>query len=177
MNKTALYIVGAATTLAVLTSLTINIQQAPIPANLTLPQGFSAIIVADSLGPVRHLAVTDNGNIYVKENSIRNRKGLYYLADKNKDGFFETKTGFGDYPGTGIKIKDGYLYSSSNSAIYRYKLNAKNEVIDTEKPETLVKGLLIKGLIMLKLSHLIIITTCMWLLDLIQMLVVRREPL
>ncbi|MEO8884876.1 MAG: PQQ-dependent sugar dehydrogenase, partial [Mucilaginibacter sp.] len=144
MNKITLYIVGAVTALTGLTSLTINQQQGSVPANLTLPQGFSAVIVADSLGPVRHLAVTANGNIYVKENSIRNRKGLYYLTDQNHDGYFETKTGFGDYPGTGIKIKNGYLYSSSNSAIYRYKLNAKNEVIDTENPELLVKGLVDK---------------------------------
>ncbi|GAB2970799.1 hypothetical protein GCM10027049_00310 [Mucilaginibacter puniceus] len=144
MNKTALYIAGAITTLAALTSLTINQKQNPLPANLSLPQGFSATIVADSLGPVRHLEVTANGNIYIKENSIRSRKGLYYLTDTNNDGFFETKAGFGDYPGTGIKIKNGYLYSSSNSAIYRYKLNAKNEVIDTEKPELLVKGLVDK---------------------------------
>lgn len=144
MNKTTLYIAGAIIAMVALTSLTISQKQSPLPANLVLPQGFSASIVADSLGPVRHLAVTANGNIYVKENSIRNRKGLYYLTDANKDGFFETKTGFGDYPGTGIKIKNGYLYSSSNSAIYRYKLNAKNEVVDMEKPETLVKGLVDK---------------------------------
>ncbi len=144
MNKTLLYITIALTTVTALTSLTINQQQGTLPANLKLPQGFSAAIVADSLGPIRHLAVTSNGNIYVKENSIRNRKGLYYLTDANHDGFFETKTGFGDYPGTGIKIKGGYLYSSSNSAIYRYKLNQKNEVIDTEKPELLVKGLVDK---------------------------------
>jgi glucose/arabinose dehydrogenase len=144
MNKITLYIAGAITALAGLTSLTIYQQQDPLPASLTLPKGFSAVIVADTLGPIRHLAVTANGNIYVKENSIRNRKGMYYLTDQNHDGYFETKTGFADYPGTGIKIKNGYLYSSSNSAIYRYKLNAKNEVIDTQNPELLVKGLVDK---------------------------------
>ena len=131
---------SAVTAIVSLTGLTGN-QPIPPATNIKLPQGFSAAIVADSLGPLRHLAVTANGNIYVKENNIRNRKGLYYLTDANKDGYFETKTGFGDYPGTGIKIKNGYLYSSSNSAIYRYKLNAKNEVIDTEHPEMLVTGL------------------------------------
>lgn len=147
MNKLTLYFAGAVTALTVLTGLTINklSYKTPPQANLKLPQGFSAVIVADSLGPVRHLAVTGNGNIYVKENSIRNRKGLYYLTDRDNDGFFETKTGFGDYPGTGIRIKNGYLYSSSNSAIYRYKLNAKGEVIDADNPEMLVKGLADKG--------------------------------
>ncbi len=144
MNKIALYVTGAAIALAGLTSLTINHVQDPLPANLKLPQGFSATIVADSLGPVRHLVVTANGNVYVKENNVRNRKGIYYLTDQNHDGYFETKTGFADYPGTGIKIKNGYLYSSSNSGVYRYKLNAKNEVIDANNPELLVKGLIDK---------------------------------
>jgi glucose/arabinose dehydrogenase len=44
--------------------------------------------------------------------------------------------------GTGIYIKNGYLYTSSNEDVYRYKLNDKNEVIDPAKPETVVKGLL-----------------------------------
>lgn len=143
MNRIALYMAGTVTAIVSLTGLTIN-RPMPPATTIKLPQGFSAAIVADSLGPLRHLAVTANGNIYVKENNVRNRKGLYYLTDANNDGYFETKTGFGDYPGTGIRIKNGYLYSSSNSAIYRYKLNAKNEVIDTEHPELLVTGLVDK---------------------------------
>src|SRR3954470_24981191 len=107
MKKITLYIAGAIIAFAGLTSLTIYQQQDPAPANLTLPKGFSAVIVADTLGPIRHLVVTANGNIYVKENSIRNRKDMYYLTDQNHDGYFETKTGFADFPGTGIKIKRG----------------------------------------------------------------------
>ena len=45
---------------------------------------------------------------------------------------------FGDYPGTGIVIKNDYLYASSNSGIYRYKLNDKQEVINPEQPEQIV---------------------------------------
>ncbi|MDB5000175.1 MAG: Glucose/arabinose dehydrogenase, beta-propeller fold, partial [Mucilaginibacter sp.] len=52
------------------------------------------------------------------------------------------KASFGDYGGTGIAIKDGYLYASSNKDIYRYKLNAANEVISPDQPETIVTGLL-----------------------------------
>src|SRR5690625_5196316 len=33
---------------------------------LLLPEGFDALIVADSTGRARHLAVNDNGDIYVK---------------------------------------------------------------------------------------------------------------
>ena len=37
--------------------------------------------------------------------------------------------------GTGIVIKNGYLYASSDDDVYRYKLNAANEVADADHPE------------------------------------------
>ncbi|MBS1523370.1 MAG: PQQ-dependent sugar dehydrogenase [Bacteroidetes bacterium] len=116
----------------------------PAKADLKLPEGFSATIIADSLGAVRHLAVNNQGDIYVKLNALKNGKGIIFLADTNHDGVMEQKSAFADYPGTGIRIKNGYLYSSSNSGVYRYKLNDKEEVADTSKAELLVKGLVDK---------------------------------
>jgi len=113
----------------------------PAKADLQLPSGFSATIVADSLGPVRHLAVNNQGNIYVKLNAMKNGKGVIFLTDTNHDGVMEQKSAFAGYPGTGIRIKNGYLYSSSNSEVYRYKLNDKEEVADTSKADLIVKGL------------------------------------
>ena len=113
----------------------------PVKADLQLPSGFSATIVADSLGPVRHLAVNNQGNIYVKLNALKNGKGIIFLTDTNHDGVMEQKSAFAGYPGTGIRIKNGYLYSSSNSEVYRYKLNDKEEVADTSKADLIVKGL------------------------------------
>ncbi len=110
-------------------------------ADLKLPPGFSATIIADSLGPVRHLVVTNRGDIYVKLNSLKKGKGIYFLSDANHDGRMDKKMSFGDYPGTGIKIKDNYLYSASNSGVFRYKLNDKGEVIASDKPEIIVQGL------------------------------------
>jgi len=110
-------------------------------ANLTLPSGFSATIIADSLGQLRHLAVTNHGDIYVKLNSLKDGKGIYFLSDTNHDGRIDKKMGFGDYPGTGIKIKNNNLYSSSNSGVFRYKLNDKEEVVAIDKPEIIVQGL------------------------------------
>lgn len=115
--------------------------KAPAKADLKLPEGFSATIIADSLGPVRHLAVNNQGNIYVKLNALKEGKGVIFLTDTNHDGVMEQKSAFTGYPGTGIRIKNGYLYSSSNSAVYRYKLNDKEEVADTSKAELIVKGL------------------------------------
>ena len=108
---------------------------------LILPAGFSAFIVADSLGTLRHLAVNKLGNIYVKLGSLKEGKGIYFLSDTNHDGYMDKKIGFSDYPGTGILIKNNTLYASSNSAVFKYALNEKGQVIDTAKPVTLVKGL------------------------------------
>ncbi|MDB4921452.1 PQQ-dependent sugar dehydrogenase [Mucilaginibacter sp.] len=113
-------------------------------ANLKLPPGFSAAIVADSLGALRHLAVTKQGDIYVKLNTLKDGKGIYFLTDTNHDGIIDKRIGFADYPGTGILIKNDELYASSNSGVFKYKLNDKGMVTDTGKPETIVKGLVEK---------------------------------
>jgi glucose/arabinose dehydrogenase len=113
---------------------------APAP-DIKLPAGFSATIIAQDLGAARHIAITKTGDIYVKLSKLKDGKGIYRLRDTNKDGVIDEQTGFGDYPGTGILIKNGYLYTSSNSAIYRYKLNDNQEVINPDQPETLVTGL------------------------------------
>jgi glucose/arabinose dehydrogenase len=110
-------------------------------ANLKLPPGFSATIVADSLGPLRHLAVNNHGDIYVKLNSLQGGKGIYFLSDTNHDGRVDRKMGFGNYPGTGIIIKNNDLYASSNTGVFKYKLDDKGKVIDTGKPEIVVQGL------------------------------------
>lgn len=116
----------------------------PYKANLKLPSGFSATIIADSLGRVRHLEVSNQGDIYVKLNALEDGKGIYFLSDVNHDGVIDKKTTFGDYSGTGIKIKNQYLYSTSNTGVFRYKLNDKGEVIDPDKPEIIVQGLVDK---------------------------------
>src|SRR4030095_3372023 len=108
---------------------------------LKLPQGFVAVEVTPGIGRARHLVVNANGDIYVKMSDANGNKGIMVLKDKNGDGIADETTGFGDYGGTGIAIKNGYLYASSNSEIFRYKLNENNEVIDAGKPEKIVTGL------------------------------------
>lgn len=111
-------------------------------AGLKLPAGFGALKVADSLGGARHIAVTNNGSIYIKLNRARNNNGVLYLQDTNGDGKIDKKTSFGNYGGTGIYIKGDYLYATSNESIYRYKLDAQQQVLDPEHPETVVTGLI-----------------------------------
>ncbi|MEO8415498.1 MAG: PQQ-dependent sugar dehydrogenase [Ginsengibacter sp.] len=111
---------------------------------LKLQAGFSATIVADTLGPVRHLVVNSNGDIFIKLKSLKNGKGIYFLGDTDKDGSVDSISGFADYPGTGIAIKNGYLYSASDSGVCRYKLNEKEEVLSPDAPEIIVRGLVDK---------------------------------
>ncbi|WP_295769139.1 PQQ-dependent sugar dehydrogenase [uncultured Mucilaginibacter sp.] len=111
-------------------------------AGLKLPEGFGALKAADSTGKARHIAVTANGGIYIKLNRLKGGKGIVYMQDANADGKFEAVKSFGNYGGTGICIKGEYLYASSDSEVYRYKLNDKQEVINTEAPEKIVTGLI-----------------------------------
>jgi len=112
---------------------------------LTLPPGFAATIIADSLGALRHLAVNKNGDVYVKLSVPKDGKGIYFLQDTDGDGKMDKSTGFGNYPGTGIRIHGNELYASSNSGVYKYQLNDKGEVADTGHAEMLVQGLVDRG--------------------------------
>jgi len=110
-------------------------------AGLTLPNGFGAIVMIDSVGRNRHIAVNPNGDIYIKLERLRNGKGIVVLRE-DANGKAKELTGFGNYGGTGIAFKNGYLYASSDNDVYRYKLNDRNEVIDGEKPERIITGLI-----------------------------------
>ena len=109
-----------------------------------MPGGFKAEIIAENTGRPRHIVVTQEGDIYVKLFRKIDNKGILMLQDKDGDGKYETKTSFGDYQGTGLYLKDGYLYASSDEEVFRYKLDANEHVINPEAPEKLVTGLVSK---------------------------------
>jgi len=110
-------------------------------SGLKLPSGFSATKFAEGLGEARHLAVTPEGDVYIKLSALKSGNGIYYLHDGNGDGKADVKTGFGDFTGTGMGVKNGYLYASSDTKVFRYKLDAKGKVIDPAKPELIITGL------------------------------------
>ena len=111
----------------------------PAVGDLILPKGFKASTVVESLGSNRHLVVNSNGDIYVRLSKLKDGKGIFVL--RNKNGKYETINSFGNYTGTGIAIKNGYLYASSNNEVFRYKFNASNEIDNTANPEKIVTGL------------------------------------
>ena len=111
-------------------------------AGLHLPKGFGALLIADSLGPVRHIAVTSDYSVYAKMMWPGDRGGILFLTDTNKDGKIDKTVGFSDYGGTEVRLHNGYLYASSNTDIYRYKLDQNERVIDPESSEIIVQGLI-----------------------------------
>jgi len=119
-----------------------NIKADADNAGLTLPKGFGALKVTEGYGRARHIAVTPEGEIYIKLSKLNNGKGIYLLKDTNGDGKVDEGTGFGNYIGTGIAVKNGYLYASSDEEVFRYKLNDKHEVIHPDNPEKIVTGLI-----------------------------------
>lgn len=110
--------------------------------DLVLPAGFQAVVVADKMGQARHISVAPNGGLYVKLSKMKDGKGNYLLLDTDGDGAADQKKGFGNFTGTGIVVKNGYLYASSDNDVYRYKLDDKFEVIDPENPEKIITGLI-----------------------------------
>ena len=108
---------------------------------LELATGFRGISVIRETGGARHIAINSNGDIFVKLSELKNGNGILMLKDPDNDGRTDSQVGFGNYTGTGIAIKDGFLYASSDDAIYRYKFNSNNEIENAASPETIVSGL------------------------------------
>jgi glucose/arabinose dehydrogenase len=108
---------------------------------LTLPEGFNATIFADGLGSGRHIAVKENGDIYLGLRTMNKDGGIVALRDKNKDGKADITEYFGNTIGTGIGISDGYLYYSTFMEVFRVPLPG-NELVPTGKPELIAGGFL-----------------------------------
>ena len=109
---------------------------------LIVANGFKTTVVVDSLGPARHLAVNDNGDIYVKLSIEEGREGNVALRDTDNDGKADIIKRFGDYPNdgrfaTGMRIHNGYLYYSSELVVYRQKL-IPGQLIPEGKPEVIL---------------------------------------
>jgi len=113
--------------------------------SIRLPEGFSSTTVVKDLGRARHIALSRNGDVFVKLERLKEGKGIYRLHDSNGDGIADEISGFGNYVGTGIAIKNGYLYASSNSEVFRYPLNEGTGVVDTNAKQRIITGLLDRG--------------------------------
>ncbi len=107
---------------------------------IDLPPGFCAVVVAESSGRARHLAVRDNGDIYLRLKGRSLRGSLVALRDADGDGRAEVVERFGPLTGgTGIAIGHNRLYFSTDRAVYRYSL-AQGELLPRGRSETVVEG-------------------------------------
>jgi glucose/arabinose dehydrogenase len=111
----------------------VPLQFASDNAGLTLPDGFQVVEVAHDIGAARHMAVRDNGDLYVALNAEHEGHTIAALRDTDGDGIADVIKYFGDLGrGTGIGIHNGYLYYGSDTAIVRYKLIADSLLPDAQ---------------------------------------------
>ncbi len=112
------------------------------PDGLTLEPGFHATIVTEGLGPVRHLAVRENGDIYVSTPVDKQNSGSGIIAlhlDTNHKADQVQHFGRVD-GGTAIRFYKGALYAASPSAIYRFTFSG-NALVPGKDPEVIVDGM------------------------------------
>lgn len=113
---------------------------------ITLPEGFCASLVVESIGPARHLAVASNGDVYIKSRS--DEGGIAALRDTTGDYKADiierfsnmTKVGSDSQWSTGIVIYNGYLWASNTESIYRWPMPVDGVLVPNGDPEIIVSG-------------------------------------
>ena len=118
MTRFVLLAVAAVTAASSLSAQTDKPACAADNAGLTLPPGFCALVVAESLGSARHLVVLENGDIIVAARGASG--GVRLLRDTTRDGKADIVRAFGPGPGTGIAFAGEYLYFATDDAVVRW---------------------------------------------------------
>ncbi len=117
----------------------------PDNGGLKLADGFCALVAADGLGPARHLVAAPNGDVYVAIQQNRSDvTGIYALRDTDGDGRFDQKELFGSAGGTGIALRNGYLYLATTTSVLRWKM-APGQLKPAGEAETVVSELPQRG--------------------------------
>ncbi len=111
----------------------------PGNGGITLPAGFCASVFADELGRARHLAVGDDGTVYVALRQPSRGGGVVVLRDDDGDGRSDRQDRFSDLGGTGIEVRGRELYFGSDTAVVRYRL-AAGALAPKGPPEVVVEG-------------------------------------
>jgi glucose/arabinose dehydrogenase len=109
--------------------------------DITLPQGFCAVVVADQVGAPRHLVVASNGDVFVALEGRRGGPaGILALRDTTGDGKADVVTQFGVAGGTGIALGQGALYFGTQSTVLRYTMSA-GRLTPAGEPQVIVRDL------------------------------------
>jgi glucose/arabinose dehydrogenase len=110
------------------------------PDGLTLPSGFHATVVADGLGPIRHMALRGN-DLYVSTRHGPNAPSVGIVALRLGPDHkpLQTEHIAGIDQGTGIKVYKNYLYAATGPGVVRIPLDDK--LVPSAAPETIVDGM------------------------------------
>jgi glucose/arabinose dehydrogenase len=107
---------------------------------ITLSDEFCALVVVDSLGPSRQIAVDREGDVYVRMAEQSSKGSVVALRDGNGDGLADdVERFFGGDGGRGLGLQGDYLYVSTSTEVYRYRLNP-GELAPAGEPELIVGG-------------------------------------
>ena len=114
----------------------------PDNGGLALPDGFEAVVVHDGVGRARHLAVTDDGIVYVKLR-VPAPKGLVALRDTSGDGRADEMQVFGDYTdtgdyGTAMRLHAGHIYFTTAGEVYRQRITP-GQLVPSTPVETVLR--------------------------------------
>ncbi len=106
---------------------------------ITLPDGFGAIVAADTLGRAGHMVTKPNGDLIVQLRDAKNGIGILAMRDSDEDGKFEMKETFSGVAGTGLGIYNDYLYASSDTSVHRFRLT-NNSLLPDTTGELIISG-------------------------------------
>src|SRR6478736_7878202 len=105
---------------------------------ITLPEKFGAVVVVDSIGRGRHMAINANGDIYLHLSKLAlDGKGIIALRDTSGDGRADVIKGYSGVTGTGIELHNDYLYYADETHVYRSKMT-EGELLPAESLDTIV---------------------------------------
>ncbi|HSM35182.1 MAG TPA: PQQ-dependent sugar dehydrogenase [Longimicrobiales bacterium] len=115
---------------------------APDNGGITLPSGFCATVFAENLGAARHMAIRDDGIMFVMVRPGRGGEGggMIALRDADGDGTAETRTDVPVEGGTGVALDGDWVYYAPNDGVKRVRIPA-GTMQPAGEPETLVSGL------------------------------------
>lgn len=114
---------------------TSNLDPDPENGGISLPEGFSAVVVADNLGQGRHMTIKENGDIYLSLRRLKDGNGAVALRDTTGDGRADVIRYFGSVSGTGIELYNGYLYYGVDSMVVRYPFADYDNLLPEEQYE------------------------------------------
>jgi glucose/arabinose dehydrogenase len=119
---------------------TTNVTCDPDNGGITLPPGFCAVVVADQVGRARHVAASQNGDVYVALDDPAAPGGVLALRDRGGRGRADVKQYFGPVGANGIAVTNEFLYVGYRDRVVRWAKDP-GTLVPTGAPQVVVSGL------------------------------------